>query len=163
MIQPAPGRIVWFFPALEVGRDPNGQPLAAMVAKVLGERCVNLTVSHGDGTTYAAQNVQLLQDDDAEPETAYACWMPFQKGQAARHETPAVPTLTPEQLTSIHSALDSIATGTEAKFSELGSWLTSTFDGVFQRLGALESPPVPSGTPPKPPTEETSHGQPAGF
>jgi hypothetical protein len=141
MIQPTVGRIVWFFPSIEVGRDPNGQPLGAMVAKVLSDRCVNLTVSHADGSTYPAQNVQLLQDDDAAPDTAYACWMPFQKGQAAKHDAP-VPLLTPEQLASIHSALDTMATGTEAKFAELGTWLSTTFDGAFKRLGALESPPI---------------------
>lgn len=175
MITPTPGRIVWFFPSLEAGRDPNGQPLAAILAKVISERCVNLTVSHGDGTTYAAQNVQLLQDDDAVPETAYACWMPFQKGQAAKHDAAAT---APADLQPLHAAIAQVAekadaalaapeaaiaaavepmhakialaeTATQTKFEELGKWLTDMFTGFEQKLEALKNQAPPA--PPQPP------------
>ncbi len=144
MITPTPGRIVWFFPSIENRRDPNGQPLAAIVAKVLSDRCLNLTVCHGDGTTYAAQTIQLLQDADEAPETAYACWMPYQKGQAAKHDspTPAV------DISSVTKAIDELATGTQSKFEDLGAWLTKTFTDFEQRLAAvikhpaLEIPPL---------------------
>jgi hypothetical protein len=140
MIEPTPGRIVWYFPSIEEGRDPNGQPLAAMVAKVLSERSVNLTVSHGDGSTYGRQAVQLLQDDDAAPETAYACWMPYQKGQAAKHDAPA-PAL---QLETVTKAIDELTLGTQQKFEQLGEWLRVTFAGIDQKIEAVKSaPPAP--------------------
>ena len=152
MIQPTPGRIVWFFPSIEAGRDPNGQPLAAMLAKVLHERCVNLTVFHADGSSYPAQGIQLLQDDDAEPDTAYACWMPFQKGQAAKHEAPgSLPTLTPEQIASIHHAIDTLAMTSQARIAEvdakanqIGELTLAKLTNFEARLAALQAPAEPA-------------------
>jgi hypothetical protein len=135
MILPTPGRIVWFFPAI-AERDPNGQPLAAIVAKVLSERSVNLTVSHGDGTTYAAQGVQLLQDDDAAPETGHATWMPYQKGQAAKHD--AAPAI---DIGSVTKAIDELAHGTQDKFTQFGSWLHKHVGSLMNRVSALEGKP----------------------
>jgi hypothetical protein len=94
MIEPTPGRIVWFYPDVNNGRakGPTGPvPLAAIVAKVIHERCVNLTVSREDGTTFGAQNIVLLQDGFtlADADRPYAEWMPFQKGQAAKYEAQA--------------------------------------------------------------------------
>lgn len=88
MISPTVGRVVWFHPHVDAGRDPNGQPLAAIVAKVIDDRKVNLTVSNADGSTFGAQHVTLLQDGDVltDPTEPYAEWMPFQKGQAAKTE-----------------------------------------------------------------------------
>ncbi|MBB5051108.1 hypothetical protein HNQ36_001062 [Afipia massiliensis] len=86
MISPSIGRIVWFHPHISE-RDPNAQPLAAIVAKVLSDHAVNLGVFRGDGTTFAMQNVPLLQDDDEiDLEQPFCEWMPFQKGQAAKTE-----------------------------------------------------------------------------
>lgn len=158
MISPTPGRIVWFFPSIDDGRDPNGQPLGAMIAKVLDERTINLTVSHGDGSTYARQGVQLLQDDDAAPDTAYACWMPYQKGQAAKHDTPA-PAL---QLESVHQALDTLATGAQsldAKVQQIGELTLAKLTEFDARLTAHEKP---AETPP-PHQEPPPNGQPASV
>jgi hypothetical protein len=95
MIEPTPGRIVWFYPDVNDGRTlgPTGPvALAAIVAKVIHERCVNLTVCREDGNTFGAQNVVLLQDGFtlSDPDRAYAEWMPFQKGQAAKYEAQAL-------------------------------------------------------------------------
>lgn len=87
MIQPTVGRVVWYHAALAL-RDPNGQPLAALVAKVIDDRTINLGGFNADGTPFSAQHVTLLQDGDelAQPDGPYAEWMPYQKGQAAKVE-----------------------------------------------------------------------------
>lgn len=87
MIKPTPGRIVWYHPA-EADPPPKfkGEALAAIVAHVKGDRLVNLTVCAADGTTFGRHDVILVQDGDARPSERFAEWMPYQKGQAAKHE-----------------------------------------------------------------------------
>lgn len=89
VITPAPGRIVWYHPA------PNNnipqlyeQPLAAIVACVWDDRRVNLSVIDAYGHHHAVKDVMLVQPDTTAPDAgvAYAEWMPFQKGQAAKTE-----------------------------------------------------------------------------
>lgn len=97
MIEPTNGRIVWYTPysnelegafAMAVQRDMDGKviPLAAQVCAVWGSRCVNLLVTDANGKTFAVTSRTLLQDDDAAPGAGYAQWMPYQKGQAAKHD-----------------------------------------------------------------------------
>lgn len=88
MIQPTPGRVVWFHPNAaypNIAQHDRSQPLAAMVAYVWSNRMVNLSVIDQNGASLAVTSVQLLQDDDV-PHVggAYAEWMPFQKGQAEK-------------------------------------------------------------------------------
>jgi hypothetical protein len=86
IIEPTVGRIVWFRPTTAEA-DPNGQPLAAIVTKVLSPREVNLAVFRGDGTAIGKSSVVLVQEGDPVAEgTEYAEWMPYQKGQAAKAE-----------------------------------------------------------------------------
>ena len=91
MISPAPGRIVWFH-AKDVALQPDAtQPLAAIVAYVWNDRMVNLSVIAPDGTLHPRTSVTLAQEGDAAPGTAYAEWMPHQKGQANKaHESRAM-------------------------------------------------------------------------
>lgn len=88
MIQPTPGRIVWFTPYkgdADIAHHDKSQPLAAIVVYAWGERYVNLTVFDQNGATHARTSVLLLQDDDPAPDIGlYAQWMPYQKGQAAK-------------------------------------------------------------------------------
>lgn len=158
MIEPTPGRILWFYPHVDAGRDPNGAPLGAFLAKVISDRCVNLTVSHGDGSTYGAQNVPLLQDDDAPPAdgSAYACWMPYQKGQAAKHDAPAAASPAID-VGSVTKAMDELAAGTQNKFLQFGSWLHVHVGSLMNRVNALESKPpemLPHPNDPPPPVPE---------
>ena len=136
MITPTPGRIVWFYPDVNDGRanGPTGPvPLAAIVAAVIHDRCINLTVSKTDGTTYGAQNIVLLQDGFAlaDADRAYAEWMPFQKGQAAKLEAvqaaaplptarpdpaladPALKTAAVDLLQPVHDKIDVLAAKVE--------------------------------------------------
>lgn len=94
MIEPTVGRVVWFTPATSALQiDPafthhdRTKPCAAMVTYVWNLRLVNLVVFDNNGTPFGKTSVQLLQDDDAKPELGYFCaWMPYQVGQAKKHE-----------------------------------------------------------------------------
>lgn len=90
MITPTPGRVVWYVPAPTESsnfcKPGNDDPCAAIVARVWGDRMVNLTVFDANGLTHSRTSVQLLQDDDTPNGPSYAMWMPYQKGQAAKAE-----------------------------------------------------------------------------
>jgi hypothetical protein len=87
-IIPTPGRIVWYRPA------PNDnipaladQPLAAIVAAVHSDTRINVSVIDAYGHHHSRQNVFLAHPDNELPSTgAFAEWMPYQKGQAAKTE-----------------------------------------------------------------------------
>jgi len=88
MITPTPGRIVWYRPLTTEGLACQpGKPLAAIVADVITDRCVTLSVIDAAGNHHGRTAIPLLQDDDAPLERGgYAEWMPYQVGQAKRHE-----------------------------------------------------------------------------
>jgi hypothetical protein len=89
MIKPTVGRVVLFWRDLE-RRVDGEQPEAAMVTFVHDDRLVNLVVHSHDGESWGQTHVQLLQDDDAPPaRNHFAEWMPWQLGQAKRHEAEA--------------------------------------------------------------------------
>ena len=84
MIKPTVGRIVWFFPT---DLPMNAPPLAAMIAYVHSDTMINVGALDTNGLAFAATSVKLLQDDEPrEPGRDCACWMPYQKGQAAKTE-----------------------------------------------------------------------------
>lgn len=91
IITPTPGRVVWFYPAEHdgIGRL-GGQPLAAIVAGVHNDRLVNLAVFDAYGNTQQRSNVPLVQPSDANRPAggAWAEWMPYQIGQAAKTQEP---------------------------------------------------------------------------
>lgn len=93
MITPTVGRVVWFHPSINTGEagfayHGGGQPLAAIIAHVQGDRMVNLTVFDSNGVPHGRTSVRLLQGDEPHtPPNGYYCeWMPYQKGQAAKTE-----------------------------------------------------------------------------
>lgn len=89
-ITPTPGRIVWYWPAANDGIPAsNINPLSAVVAAVHDDRHVNLCVFDHYGLPHSRTNVFLSQPDQERPtsrEYAFAEWMPYQKGQAAKTE-----------------------------------------------------------------------------
>ena len=87
MIQPTIGRVVWFQPAHSDGVPDLEQPLSASIAYVHSDRCINIGYLDANGIAHNATSVTLLQDDDPVPATGYyAKWMPYQVGQAKKHE-----------------------------------------------------------------------------
>lgn len=143
MIEPSVGRIVYYRP--QGIADPT--PHAAIVIAVQDERSVNLACFSPEGTYYHREQVPLLQDDDAAPEEGgYAEWMAYQKGQAAKTE--AILAAPAPGLEPVHAKIAALETGVQDKFTELGDWLKTTFEGFEQRLAALAQ------TPAAPPQEE---------
>lgn len=114
MIEPTEGRIVHYHPPY-----PHDRPLAALVVGVHDPRCVNLTVFHHDGSIFPELEVPLLQDDDAAPAgRAYAEWMAFQRGQAAKTEAAA---------SDLHARLQALE-----KLLETGGEVHKLFENVQQ-------------------------------
>lgn len=79
MIKPTIGRVVWFHPA---GSSNDDQPLAAIVAHVWSDTCVNLAVFDANGIASNQTSVFLFQGDSDRPSSSYCEWMPYQIGQA---------------------------------------------------------------------------------
>jgi hypothetical protein len=94
MIEPTVGRVVWYRPdaydmdrdGMVVSREADPQPLCAWVVFVHSARVVNLAVFDHNGALFTRSSVTLVQDDDPIPAGRHAEWMPYQKGQAAKHE-----------------------------------------------------------------------------
>ncbi|WP_029080734.1 hypothetical protein [Bradyrhizobium sp. th.b2] len=89
MINPTVGRVVWFTPAHgDIRFDGYAAPFAAHVAYVWGPRCVNLMVILPNGSGVVGEtSVTLIQDEDSKPGYGrYAEWMPYQVGQAKKHD-----------------------------------------------------------------------------
>ncbi len=84
-ITPTPGRIVWYF------QGPGQlQPLAAIVVAVNEDATVNLAVFSRLAEMLSVLNVHLVQpDDEVVPQGRRAEWMPYQVGQAKKHEDAA--------------------------------------------------------------------------
>lgn len=85
MIKPTVGRIVWYW--LNGQQD---QPLAAIIACVHNDRCVNLSFFDELGDQHPQQSIVLIQDDEPKPDESYAEWMPYQKGQAAKQDVASI-------------------------------------------------------------------------
>lgn len=81
MIAPTVGRVVLFrFNAKE-------DALAAIIAKVLSDREVNLMVISENGVSMPFSHIPLVQDGEKPPADGHYCeWMAYQKGQAAKTE-----------------------------------------------------------------------------
>lgn len=90
MIKPTVGRIVHYHPTFsdqERGMNfTDTQPVAAMVACVWSDTCVNLTVFDANGYAHSRTSVLLHQEGNTKPGRGYAEWMPYQTGQAAKTE-----------------------------------------------------------------------------
>ncbi|NIE67459.1 hypothetical protein [Burkholderia sp. Ax-1719] len=92
MIKPTSGRVVLFTPSKHddaLRFDGSTQKLAAIVAYVHSDDCINLAVFDSNGGSAARCSVPLVHGDVPEAlleNGYYAEWMPYQKGQAAKTE-----------------------------------------------------------------------------
>lgn len=85
MIKPTIGRVV-----LVQGRSESTDPSQAepaLVSYVWSDTMINVGGFDHNGKTFSFTSLKLLQDDEPAPTVgAYAEWMPYQKGQAAKTE-----------------------------------------------------------------------------
>jgi hypothetical protein len=91
MIKPTIGRVVWYS---EPNRKGTDQSHAAIVTYVWTDRMVNLAVFDPNGVPYNRTSVKLVQAEDEVAGlvgTSYAEWMPYQIGQAKKHESAEKP------------------------------------------------------------------------
>jgi len=88
MIQPTIGRVVWYSPAASerIPGQPDDQMFAAHVTYVWNDRMVNLMAITANGTPFGVTSVTLVQEGDANPIERFCMWMPYQVGQAKKHE-----------------------------------------------------------------------------
>lgn len=86
-IKPTVGRSILYYPkATDPGaKPPPGQAHAAIVSAVWTDTCINIAYFDANGVSFNATSVLLVQGDE-HPEAGYAAWMPYQVGQAAKHE-----------------------------------------------------------------------------
>lgn len=84
MIQPTVGRVVWVVRLWDT--HDIKQPEVGLVTYVKSDRVINVAGFDAKGTAFVLHDLPLLQDDDAKSESNFACWMPYQKGQAAKHD-----------------------------------------------------------------------------
>jgi len=89
LIKPTVGRDVWYRPTQAdtqgIGRmfTLPGQPLAAKVLAVWGDRMVNVQVTDIGGRQFPITSCPLVQEGDPVPDQGgYVEWMPFQLGRA---------------------------------------------------------------------------------
>jgi hypothetical protein len=102
MITPTVGRVVWYWPSLfdlaTMRQIDVEQPFTAQVLYTRSERNVNLLVTDHYGGTHFRQGVQLKQEgDNVTPGQSFAEWMPYQLGQAKKHEAEAAPQAAAQQ------------------------------------------------------------------
>lgn len=87
MIKPTIGRVVWFWPNPDSPQgNTDGQPLPALICHVWGDTCVNIAGFDANGNPFKHTSVTLYQGDSDRPKGHFAEWMPYQIGQAAKHE-----------------------------------------------------------------------------
>lgn len=83
MIKPTIGRVVLVFNRLGSVDPANPEP--ALIARVWGDRLINVGGFDANGQPFSHTSLSLSQDDDVYL-GPHAQWMPYQKGQAIKHE-----------------------------------------------------------------------------
>jgi hypothetical protein len=84
MIKPTVGRVVWM--RNRPGCDDDSQPEDAHIIYVHSDTCVNLVGFNKYGTQWSMRKVYLRQEGAEAPADSYCEWMPYQIGQAKKHE-----------------------------------------------------------------------------
>lgn len=81
IITPTVGRVVWVIrprDSLDVGQPEEGS-----IVYVHSDRLINVAGHNANGEPFALTSLPLIQDGEPKPEGNFACWMPYQKSQAA--------------------------------------------------------------------------------
>ncbi len=88
MIKPTVGRVVLYKPQPyeRFSDDDGSQRWPAIITKVWGDTCINVTVFDPNGTSVGGRSSVPLAQDDQEVGDGWCEWMPYQKGQSAKTE-----------------------------------------------------------------------------
>lgn len=100
MIEPTNARMMWYQPGNgHTDEQKAGPAWGATVAHVHNNRLINICAFTPEGNPHPVQNVPLLQDDDKPPKdgSSYCFWMPYQIGQAVKHDAEAGDVNAPKQ------------------------------------------------------------------
>ena len=86
MIKPTVGRVIWFYtPAM----NKDSQPYAAFITYVHSDMMINVGGFDHNGVPFGSTSVLLHSDAESYGNPgggAWAKWMPYQLGQAAKTE-----------------------------------------------------------------------------
>lgn len=94
LIPPTVGRVMWFY---QKGQRFQEQPMAATVAHVWSDTCVNAGITDREGKPYAnpPTSIRIVHDGEEVPvdnkglvKENFLMWMPYQVGQAKKHAEP---------------------------------------------------------------------------
>lgn len=80
MIKPTIGRKVWFYD------EPNTPEQDGTIFNVIDDHNIGVRVTNRTGNVYSRDLVLLVQDGETPPNGPHCRWMPYQVGQAKRHE-----------------------------------------------------------------------------
>lgn len=84
MIKPTVGRVVWVVrPAFT---NDIAQPEVGLITYVHDDHLINVAGFDHNALPFIQTSLPLVQDGEPKPEGNFACWMPYQKGQAAKAE-----------------------------------------------------------------------------
>lgn len=88
MIKPTVGRMIWYIPHPKDNMEQHGDdPLAAIIVAVHNDQRINIVVWGAFGNQRFLSRALLWQEEQGDrPKHGYACWMPYQIGQAAKTE-----------------------------------------------------------------------------
>jgi hypothetical protein len=87
MISPTIGRVVWIVRPFDT--TDIKQPEVGLVTYVWSDHLINVAGFDHNGKPFVLTSLYLVQDDEPKPEGNFACWMPYQKGQAAKADVTA--------------------------------------------------------------------------
>lgn len=88
MIKPTIGRVVWFQPTCTPDQPLRQQPYPALICYVHSDTLINVGYFNEGGTCGSATSVRLVQEGEDVPANGhFAEWMPYQVGQAKKHES----------------------------------------------------------------------------
>ncbi|MGX5661550.1 Gp49 family protein [Diaphorobacter nitroreducens] len=153
IIKPTVGRVVWFHPCDLTGeagfaRHEDGQPYAAIIARVWSDALVNLTVLDANGTAHPRTSVALVQDGGGAPQYGSYCeWMPYQKGQAAKAEAAekaaSAPAPAEYRQPSQREQLEyALVSGTASRLAQTPNQAGQIAEGIKTVLNSLHSAPA---------------------
>ena len=74
MIKPTVGRIVHIWRNFDLKKAEHDQPEFGIICHVSSDRLITVAAFNHYGERFPIANLQLLQEDDKEPEGDYAEW-----------------------------------------------------------------------------------------